>query len=69
MKDTEKEINKGIEILKNHQFEMNSSISQMKTSIENLANRVEQVENRVSETEDKVEELDQIVRLKKFKKT
>jgi hypothetical protein len=36
-----------MEILKNDQSEINSSISQIKISIENLVNTVEQVENRV----------------------
>jgi hypothetical protein len=31
MQDMKEEINKGIEILKNNQFEMNSSIFQIKT--------------------------------------
>jgi methyl-accepting chemotaxis protein len=49
-------------VLKNNQFEINNSISQIKISIESLANRVEQVENRISETEGKVEEFDQTVK-------
>jgi predicted nucleic acid-binding Zn-ribbon protein len=59
-KDMKEEINKDTGILKNNQYEMNRSISQIKISRKNLANRVEQVENRVSGTEDKVEELDKI---------
>jgi hypothetical protein len=38
--DMKDRINKDIETLKNSQFEMNSSISQLKTSLESLANRV-----------------------------
>jgi prefoldin subunit 5 len=55
------EINKNIEILKNNQPEINSSIYQIKISIQSLANRVKEVENRVSGTEDK-EEFDQRVK-------
>jgi hypothetical protein len=36
MQDIKEEINKYIEILKNNQFEMNSSISQIKISIKSL---------------------------------
>jgi hypothetical protein len=46
-------------MLKNSEFEMNSSISQIKMSIKSLVNRVEQVENGESGTENKEEELDQ----------
>jgi hypothetical protein len=38
-------INKDMEILKNNQSEINSSISPIKISIESLANIVDQVEN------------------------
>jgi prefoldin subunit 5 len=41
------EINKDIEILKNNQSEVSSSISQIKISIEILMNRMEQVKNSV----------------------
>jgi prefoldin subunit 5 len=61
MHDMKEEINKNIEILKNNQPEINSSIYQIKISIQSLANRVKEVENRVSGTEDK-EELDQRVK-------
>jgi DNA repair ATPase RecN len=57
-----KEINKDIEIQKNNQSEMNSSISQIKISIKSLVTRVDQVENGGSVMEDKVEELDQTVK-------
>jgi predicted nucleic acid-binding Zn-ribbon protein len=56
-----KEINKDIEIMKNNQSEINSTISQRKISVKSLVKRVEQVENRISRTEDKVEEFDQMV--------
>jgi peptidoglycan hydrolase CwlO-like protein len=62
MQDMKEEINKDIEILKNNQSEIHSSISQIKISIKSLVNIVVQVENRESGTEDKVEELDQTVR-------
>jgi hypothetical protein len=39
MQDIEKEINKDIEILKNNQFEINGSISQMKTLTKSLTKR------------------------------
>jgi hypothetical protein len=45
--------------LKNNQFEVNNSISQITITTESLVNRVEQVEIRASGTEGKVEELDQ----------
>jgi DNA repair ATPase RecN len=57
-----KEINKDIEIQKNNQSEMNSSISQIKISIKSLVTREDQVENGGSVMEDKVEELDQTVK-------
>jgi DNA repair ATPase RecN len=57
-----KEINKDIEIQKNNQSEMNSSISQIKISIKSLVTRVDQVENGGSVMEDKVEELDQTLK-------
>jgi hypothetical protein len=36
---------KGIEIMKNNKFQVNSSISQVKISIKSAKKRVEQVEN------------------------
>jgi hypothetical protein len=48
-----------METLKNNQFEVNNSISQITIATESLVNRAEQVEIRVWGTEDKVEELDQ----------
>jgi methyl-accepting chemotaxis protein len=62
MQDMKEEIRKDIEILKNNQSEMNSSIPQIKISIKSLADRAEQFENRVSGTEDKVEVLDQTIK-------
>jgi predicted nucleic acid-binding Zn-ribbon protein len=47
MQDMKEEINKEVEILKNNQSEINSSISQIQISNEDLVNRVEQVKNRV----------------------
>jgi hypothetical protein len=41
MQDIKEEINKDIEILKNNQSEMNSSISQIKILIESWVNRVD----------------------------
>jgi chromosome segregation ATPase len=62
MQDMKEETNKDIEILKNNQIEMNSSISQIKIPIKSLVNRVEPVENRGSGTEDRVEGLDQAIK-------
>jgi hypothetical protein len=36
-----------MEKMKNNQFKINNSISQIKISIKSLANRVEQIENTV----------------------
>jgi predicted nucleic acid-binding Zn-ribbon protein len=54
-------IHKDMETLKNIQFKINNSTSQINITIKSLANRVEQVENRVSGMEGKVKEVDQTV--------
>jgi methyl-accepting chemotaxis protein len=54
IQDMKEEINKHMETLKNNQFKISNSISQINITIGSLANRVEQAENRVSGTEDRV---------------